>query len=161
MMDRIVDARNLNENYDENLKWKILVIDYLQDSSLDFEPVRRSILKCSHRATYCCAFWSGFCLKIIFVASILSNNLKQKITTKNALEYLAFGDDLMMDRIVDARNLNENHDENLKWKILVKDYLQDYSLDFEPVRRSILKRSHRATHCCAFWSRIFFEDYGR
>ena len=43
-----------------------------------------------------------------------SKNLKQKIATENALEYLAFGDELMMDRIVDARNLNENHDENLK-----------------------------------------------
>ena len=43
-----------------------------------------------------------------------SKNLKQKITTENALEYLAFGDELMMDRIVDARNLNENYDENLK-----------------------------------------------
>ena len=50
------------------------------------------------------------------MASILSNNLKQKITTENALEYLAFGDELMMDRIVDARNLNENHNENLKTK---------------------------------------------
>ena len=60
-------------------------------------------------------------MKIIFVASILSNNLKQKITTENALEYLAFGDELMMDRIVDARNLNKNHDKNLKIKILVKD----------------------------------------
>ena len=50
-----------------------------------------------------------------------SKNLKQKIITKNTLEYLASVDELKMDRIVDARNLNKNHDENLKIKILVKD----------------------------------------
>ena len=60
-------------------------------------------------------------MKIIFVTSILSNNLKQKITTENTLEYLASVDELKMDRIVDARNLNKNHDKNLKIKILVKD----------------------------------------
>ena len=26
--------------------------------------------------------------------------------------------------------------------------------------RSIIKPSHRATHCCAFWSRILFKDFG-
>ena len=46
---------------------------------------------------------------------------KIKILTENTLEYLASGDDLKMDRIVDARNLNKNHDENLKIMILVKD----------------------------------------
>ena len=46
---------------------------------------------------------------------------KIKISTENALEYLASVDELKMDRIVDARNLNNNHDENLKIKILVKD----------------------------------------
>ena len=46
---------------------------------------------------------------------------KIKISTENTLEYLASGDDLKMDRIVDARNLNKNHDKNPKLKILVKD----------------------------------------
>ena len=39
---------------------------------------------------------------------------KIKILTENTLEYLASGDDLKMDRIVDARNLNKNHDKNIK-----------------------------------------------
>ena len=51
---------------------------------------------------------------------------KIKISTENALEYLASGDDLRMDRIVDARNLNKNHDENPKIKMLVKDCLIDF-----------------------------------
>ena len=46
---------------------------------------------------------------------------KIKISTENTLEYLASVDELKMDRIVDARNLNKNHDKNLKIKILVKD----------------------------------------
>ena len=46
---------------------------------------------------------------------------KIKISTENTLEYLASVDELKMDRIVDARNLNNNHDENLKIMILVKD----------------------------------------
>ena len=54
---------------------------------------------------------------------------KIKILTENTLEYLASGDDLKMDRIVDARNLNKNHDKNLKLKILVEDCLIDSSLD--------------------------------
>ena len=36
-----------------------------------------------------------------------------KILTENALEYLAFGDEFIMDRIGDARNLNENIKKNL------------------------------------------------
>ena len=43
-------------------------------------------------------------------------------------------------------------------KILVKDYSKDFYLDFEPVRRSIIKRSYRATYCCAFWYEIFVKD---
>ena len=51
---------------------------------------------------------------------------KIKISTENTLEYLASGDDLKMDRIVDARNLNRNHDKNLEIKMLVKDCLIDF-----------------------------------
>ena len=57
---------------------------------------------------------------------------KIKISTENTLEYLASVDELKMDRIVDARNLNKNHDENLKIRLWFDDYFQDSSLDFEP-----------------------------
>ena len=46
-----------------------------------------------------------------------------------------------------------------KTRILVKDYSKDFYLDFEPVRRSIIKRSYRATYCCAFWYEIFVKDF--
>ena len=36
------------------------------------------------------------------------------ISTENALEYLAFGKGFVMDRIGDARNLNENLENNLQ-----------------------------------------------
>ena len=57
---------------------------------------------------------------------------KIKISTENALNYFASGRNFYVDRIVDARNLNKNHDENLKIKMLVEDCLIDSSLDFEP-----------------------------
>ena len=37
----------------------------------------------------------------------------KKISTENALEYLAFGKGFYGDRIGDARNLNENLENNL------------------------------------------------
>ena len=69
----------------------------------------------SHRATYCCVFWSRFYLKIL----VGREKSKTKIITENALEYLASWDDLKMDRIGDARNLKQNHDENLKLWIVI------------------------------------------
>ena len=36
-----------------------------------------------------------------------------KIIDQNALEFLAFGENFIMDRIGDARNLNENLENNL------------------------------------------------
>ena len=43
--------------------------------------------------------------------------------------------------------------------ILVKDFVQDSSLDVEPVRRSIIKPFPKARYSSAFWSRIFVNDY--
>ena len=43
--------------------------------------------------------------------------------------------------------------------ILVKDFVQDSSLDFEPVRRSIIKPSPEARYSSAFSVRIFVNDY--
>ena len=37
-----------------------------------------------------------------------ANKIFKKISTENALEYLALGKGFVMDRIGDARNLNEN-----------------------------------------------------
>ena len=45
-------------------------------------------------------------------------NLKIKISTENALEYLALGKGFVMDRIGDARNLNKNLKNNLKLESL-------------------------------------------
>ena len=59
----------------------------------------RSKINPSHRATYCCVFWSRFYLKIL----VGREKSKTKIITENALEYLASWDDLKMDRIGDAR----------------------------------------------------------
>ena len=48
---------------------------------------------------------------------VMRENLKQKNLTENTLEYLASGDDLRMDRIVDARIFGavraENKSKNL------------------------------------------------
>ena len=46
------------------------------------------------------------------------DNLKIKISTENALEYLALGKGFVMDRIGDARNLNKNLKNNLKLESL-------------------------------------------
>ena len=46
---------------------------------------------------------------IAYEPKSLNKNPKQ-----NALEYLAFGKGFIMDRIIDARNLNENLEKNLK-----------------------------------------------
>ena len=46
-----------------------------------------------------------------------------------------------------------------KTRILVKDFVQDSSLDVEPVRRSKIKPFPEATYCCAFSVEIFVEDY--
>ena len=93
----------------------MLVEDYSKDFCKDQEPVRRSIINSSHRATYCCVFWSRFYLKIL----VGREKSKTKIINENALEYLASWDDLKMDRIGDARNLKQNHDENLKLWIVI------------------------------------------
>ena len=45
--------------------------------------------------------------------NLYGNKIFKKILTENALEYLASGKDFMMDRIGDARNLNENLENNL------------------------------------------------
>ena len=58
-------------------------------------------------------------LKILFKDFGREGKSKTKIITENALEYLASGDDLKMDRIGDARNLKQNHDENLKLWIVI------------------------------------------
>ena len=42
------------------------------------------------------------------------DNLKIKISTENAQQYVALQEALIMDRIIDARNLNENLEKNLK-----------------------------------------------
>ena len=44
-------------------------------------------------------------------------------------------------------------------KILFKDYFQDFYLDFEPVRRSIINSSPKARCSSAFSVRIFVKDY--
>ena len=43
--------------------------------------------------------------------------------------------------------------------ILVKDFVQDSSLDVEPVRRSIIKPSPKARYSSAFSVEIFVKDY--
>ena len=55
-------------------------------------------------------------------------------------------------------NPHKNPRNTRRTRILVKDYSKDFYLDFEPVRRSIIKRSYRATYCCAFWYEIFVKD---
>ena len=40
--------------------------------------------------------------------NLYGKKIFKKILTENALEYLAFGEDFILDRIGDARNLNEN-----------------------------------------------------
>ena len=42
------------------------------------------------------------------------DNLKIKISTENAQQYVALQEGFIMDRIIDARNLNENLEKNLK-----------------------------------------------
>ena len=42
------------------------------------------------------------------------DNLKIKISTENAQQYVALWEGFIMDRIIDARNLNENLEKNLK-----------------------------------------------
>ena len=58
-------------------------------------------------------------------------------------------------------NPHKNPRNTRRTRILVKDYSKDFYLDFEPVRRSIIKRSYRATYCCAFWYEIFVKDFVR
>ena len=133
------DSRKTN---DENLKIKMLVKDCLIDSSLDLPQV--IFLATRQRIN----FWiysllsllqkfepqaihnktplqSNVLLRILFRILVEDysekGKSKIKILTENTLEYLASVDELKMDRIVDARNLNKNHDENLKIMILVKD----------------------------------------
>ena len=53
---------------------------------------------------------------------------------------------------------HKNPRNTRRTRILVEDYSYDFYLDFEPVRRSIIKRSYRATYCCAFWYEIFVKD---
>ena len=55
-------------------------------------------------------------------------------------------------------NPHKNPRNTRRTRILVEDYSYDFYLDFEPVRRSIIKRSYRATYCCAFWYEIFVKD---
>ena len=43
--------------------------------------------------------------------------------------------------------------------ILVKDFVQDSSLDVEPVRRSIIKPFPKARNSSAFSVEIFVKDY--
>ena len=42
-----------------------------------------------------------------------ANKIFKKISTENALEYLASGKGFILDRIGDARNLNKNLENNL------------------------------------------------
>ena len=42
------------------------------------------------------------------------DNLKIKISTENAQQCVALQEGFIMDRIIDARNLNENLEKNLK-----------------------------------------------
>ena len=42
------------------------------------------------------------------------DNLKIKISTENAQQYVALQEGFILDRILDARNLNENLEKNLK-----------------------------------------------
>ena len=58
-------------------------------------------------------------VKILFKDFGREGKSKTIIITENALEYLASWDDLKMDRIGDARNLKQNHDENLKLWIVI------------------------------------------
>ena len=51
--------------------------------------------------------------------NLYGNKIFKKILTENALEFLAFGEGFIMDRIGDARNLKQNHDENLKLWIVI------------------------------------------
>ena len=41
------------------------------------------------------------------------DNLKIKISTENAQQYVALWEGFIMDRIIDARNINENLENNL------------------------------------------------
>ena len=41
------------------------------------------------------------------------DNLKIKISTENAQQCVALQEDFIMDRIIDARNINENLENNL------------------------------------------------
>ena len=45
--------------------------------------------------------------------NLYGNKIFKKILTENALEFLAFGEGFILDRIGDARNLNENLENNL------------------------------------------------
>ena len=46
--------------------------------------------------------------------NLYGNKIFKKILTENALEYLAFREGFLGDRIGDARNLNENLENNLQ-----------------------------------------------
>ena len=48
-----------------------------------------------------------------FRRNLYGNKIFKKILTENALEFLAFGEGFILDRIGDARNLNENLENNL------------------------------------------------
>ena len=54
------------------------------------------------------------------------DNLKIKISTENAQQYVALQEGFIMDRIIDARNLNENLEKNLKQTSVSSVWSVDY-----------------------------------
>ena len=80
----------------------LIVLDFSIDFRLDFEPEGRSLIKSFTKATN----WSAFSVRMLVKDFYPHYNLKLKISTENALEYLAFRRSFEGDRRYAPRNPN-------------------------------------------------------